>query len=106
MKRFGLWAAFALAVIVAVVATRDPQANTPTARADRLEHRIACPICVGESVAESNAQVSRDIRADIADRIRHGQSDDQILDYYTRNFPKQILNPADGGIEHVDVFHG
>ncbi|MEO7399138.1 MAG: cytochrome c-type biogenesis protein CcmH, partial [Ilumatobacteraceae bacterium] len=53
-------------------------ARTPDERVERVAATIKCPTCVGQSVAQSEAPASRDIRADIARRITLGESDDQI----------------------------
>ena len=56
------------AIVVLVVRSRPD--DSPAARAARLEHQLACPVCEGQSVADSNAPESRQIRADIPARIR------------------------------------
>ncbi len=82
---------------IAVAAFRS-DSNDPQRRALQLERRIACPVCDGETVDGSNASISRDIRADIAQRIQRGESDDHIMAYYRAHYERYILNPSDGGI--------
>ena len=56
-------------------------------------------MCVGESVADSNAPESRAIRADIVKRIRAGQHDSEIRDAYVAIYGEHILlTPSNGGI--------
>ena len=89
----------ALVIVVALaVAWFRPQHESFSAHAHRLEEHIACPVCTGESVADSNSSASDDIRHDIETRLRVGQSDDEILGYYAAHYPKQMLNPSDGGL--------
>jgi cytochrome c-type biogenesis protein CcmH len=87
-------------VIVAalVIAFFRPQHQTPEQRAHNLEEHIACPVCTGESVADSNSEASAVIRQGIQTRIKEGQSDQTILQYYESRYPKQQLDPSSGGI--------
>ena len=58
MKRAWVpWLALAavLLIAVAVLVARSGPSHTPAARAARLESQLACPVCTGESVADSNA---------------------------------------------------
>ena len=58
------WVALAVIVVVAVavLVVRSRPSSSPSARAARLSSELACPVCTGESVAESNAPESRAIR--------------------------------------------
>ena len=55
-------------------------------------------MCIGESVADSNSSESSFIRQDIEARMRKGQSDSEILGFYAHAYPKQMLNPSNGGL--------
>jgi cytochrome c-type biogenesis protein CcmH len=102
LRRWWLpWLALAAVVVIAVVvlAARSGTSNSPAARASRLDNQLACPVCVGESVADSNAPESRAIRADIVKRIHAGQHDAQIRDAYVAIYGEHILlTPSNGGI--------
>jgi cytochrome c-type biogenesis protein CcmH len=95
------WLALAVVVVIAgiVLAARSGPSNSPAARAARLDNELACPVCSGESVADSNAPESRAIRADIVKRIRAGQRDSEIRDAYVGIYGEHILlTPSNGGI--------
>jgi cytochrome c-type biogenesis protein CcmH len=95
------WLALGAVVLVsiAVLVVRSQPSDSATSRAHRLERELACPVCTGESVAESNAPEARAIRDDISDRIRRGQSDAEIRAAYTRVYGERILlNPANDGL--------
>ena len=101
MKRWLPWLALAAIVIVAVtvLVVRSRPSDSPSSRAHRLGQELACPVCTGETVGESNAPEARAIRADIVDRIHSGQSDEQIRAAYTRVYgDKILLNPSNGGL--------
>jgi cytochrome c-type biogenesis protein CcmH len=95
------WLGLAAVVAVAgvVLAAGSGPSNSPAARAARLDNELACPVCVGESVADSNAPESRAIRTDIVKRIRAGQRDSEIRDAYVGIYGEHILlTPSNGGI--------
>ena len=95
------WLALAVVVVIAgiVLAARSGPSNAPAARAARLDNELACPVCVGESVADSNAPESRAIKVDIVRRIRAGQRDSEIRDAYVAVYGEHILlTPSNGGI--------
>ena len=58
MRRWWVpWLGLAVVVVIAVVVLvgRSGPSDAPAARAARLENELACPVCTGESVADSNA---------------------------------------------------
>ena len=66
--------------------------------ADTLEDQIAeisgelmCPVCEGQSVAESNAQLARDMRAIIKTKLLEGKSKEEIIDYFVSSYGETIL---------------
>jgi len=95
------WLALAAVVVIAiaVVIVRSGPSHTPAARASRLYNQLACPVCTGESVADSNAPESRAIRIDVVRRIRAGQTDEQIRDAIVALYGEHVLlTPSNGGI--------
>ena len=89
----------AFVALLAYGATKDSGPHTPEERVESISRRLACPVCDGESVADSNAPESRAIRADIAKRIRAGQRDSQIRAAYVERYDEKILlTPSNDGI--------
>jgi cytochrome c-type biogenesis protein CcmH len=101
LARWGAWMAIA-AVVAISLAVGTVSSASPKTNADRLlaiSQSLRCPVCSGESVAESNVSVSVDIRADIAKRIDQGQTDDQIRQYYADHYGEYILlTPKSTGV--------
>lgn len=102
MKRWWVpWLVLAVVVLipVAVLVARSGPSRAPASRAARLENELACPVCTGESVADSNAPESRAIRVDVVRRIRAGQSDTEIRDAYVAIYGEHVLlTPSNGGL--------
>ncbi len=102
MKRWWIaWLALAAVVVIAiaVLVARSHPSSSPSARASRLARELACPVCTGESVADSNAPESRAIRIDIAKRIHDGQDDTEIRDAYVAIYGEHVLlTPSNRGL--------
>jgi cytochrome c-type biogenesis protein CcmH len=95
------WFALGAVVIVSVVVlvVRSHPDHSPAARAARLEHQLACPVCEGQSVADSNSPQSRAIRDDIPRRIAAGQTDAEIRAFYVSRYTEKILEtPSNSGL--------
>lgn len=82
----------ALAAFLAVGVVRGDTALTPQDRVDSISKRIACPVCSGESVFESQAPSAKNIRAQVASDVDTGLlSDDEIIAEIQRSFGGRVL---------------
>ena len=96
-----IWTTVAVVFVGAMlIATLGrPAARTPDEHMLSVAASIKCPTCIGQSVAQSEAPASQDIRADIGRRITLGESDDQIRqDLASRFGPDILLSPSHRGI--------
>jgi len=94
------WFALGLVVIVAIVVlvVQSRPSDSPASRAERIEHDLACPVCEGQSIADSDAPESRAIRAEIPQQIAAGRSDAEIRAFILARYPDIELAPASSGI--------
>jgi cytochrome c-type biogenesis protein CcmH len=96
-----------LAVLLVALVIGTLRSSAPETNADRvmaIARTLKCPVCDGESVAESNADASLQIRADIAKRLDQGQTADQIRAYYAspdRYGPGVLLTPSSTGVSSL-----
>ncbi len=81
----------ALAVLLTYGSLDGAAAPSDAERAAIIARSLRCPQCAGESVAESNVSVAREIRADIARRVDAGQSDDEIRAAYAALYGEAVL---------------
>lgn len=88
----------ASALVIGVVDAAPPQSQAE--QVQRIARTIRCPQCQGQSVAESDVAVARQIRADIARRVGEGQSTAEIQQAYIDDFddPSIVLTPPADGI--------
>ena len=95
-----------VAVTVLLVGALDQAgARTEEERVQSISRTIQCPACSGQSVAGSNASSAQAIRAEIADRVAEGQTDDEIRAYFASRYGDQILlTPPSSGAGAVVWF--
>ena len=99
--RRGAWVAMALVALLALgvgVFVNEQPARSTEERTSQLAERVKCPTCRSQSVSESEAPIAREIRAEIAQRIEAGESDEQIEDYLVSRYGQEVLltPPASG----------
>jgi cytochrome c-type biogenesis protein CcmH len=90
-----------LVILVAfVLGTRpDDTPRTNEERSHALADGLKCPTCRSQSVADSDAPVSKEIRAEITRRIEGGQTDAEIRAYLTGRFGEDVvLTPSATGV--------
>ncbi|MDE0267782.1 MAG: cytochrome c-type biogenesis protein CcmH [Acidimicrobiaceae bacterium] len=79
------------------IAGKPPLTNAD--RANVLAQRFACPVCSGQSVAESDVPVSQEIRRQIAVWVDEGRSDNYIRDQLVAAYGTAVdYVPAASGI--------
>ena len=61
------------------------------ARARAITINLRCPVCQGESIDDSNAPISRDLRLAVRERLVAGDSDDQVIEYVTTRYGEFVL---------------
>jgi cytochrome c-type biogenesis protein CcmH len=61
------------------------------ARARALSQILRCPVCQGENIDDSNADVARDLRRLVRERLLAGDRDDQVLTYITDRYGEYVL---------------
>lgn len=72
------------------------------ARARDISRDIRCPVCQGETIDDSNAPISRDLRLIIRERLVAGDTDAAVVDYIVARYGEGVLfNPPAEGVNLV-----
>jgi cytochrome c-type biogenesis protein CcmH len=103
MRRSRLvWITLAVVTIsaVAMLALGSDPGRSLEARAERIDRKLACPVCTGETVADSNAPQSRAIRIGVLDRLRRGETERTIIAHYVSIYgDRVVLTPSTAGLD-------
>jgi cytochrome c-type biogenesis protein CcmH len=68
----------------------------------RIAQELQCPICQGQSVAESNSQLAVQMRALIREKLAAGESREAILQFFVERYGDNVLMaPRFGGFNSV-----
>ena len=84
----------ALAVIAAVWSTLliiKPKQETLDQRVQDVASQLKCPVCQGESVADSQATIAQQMRQVIREQLQSGKSEQDVVQYFVRSYGNQIV---------------
>ena len=60
-------------------------------RINALGARIKCPVCQGEAIGDSPSETSRAMMAIVEEKVAAGETDAQIVDFFTARYGNGIL---------------
>ncbi len=89
-----------LCVMVVLVAALPALAVEPTemlkdpaleARAREIGQALRCVVCQNQSIDDSAAEVARDMRRTVRERLVAGDSNDQVFDYMVARYGDYVL---------------
>lgn len=66
----------------------DPVLET---RARAISANLRCPVCQGETIDDSNAPISRDLRLAVRERLLAGDDDEAVVDYVVDRYGEFVL---------------
>lgn len=97
-RRWLPWVLLAgIAIGALVVGThRSPPSSSPDARVMHIAGEVRCPVCEGQSAAQSQAAASVQIRDQIGQELAAGESEQQILAGLERAYGPSILEKPQG----------
>ncbi len=91
-----LAAVLGMLTVAAVDERSEPMSNGE--RVYALSQEFACPVCGGQSIAESDVPIAREIKREIRRRLDQGQTDAQIRQYLGNLYPGMDLRPTASGV--------
>ena len=86
-------AIFLLLAAPALAFSNDDRLADPAQeqRAIELSRELRCLVCQNQSIEDSNADLARDLRRIVRERVQAGDSDAQILSYMTTRYGDWVL---------------
>ena len=88
---------FRFALLALCLAAAAHAADAPLTAAEP-EPELRCLVCQNQTIADSNAELAVDLRNQVRDMLRQGQSEQQIIDYMTARYGDFVLyRPPVGG---------
>ena len=100
MIRAGLLALALLAAVPAGAVQPDEVLSDPAleARARELSRNLRCLVCRNESIDESHADLARDLRLLLRERLVAGDTDEQAIAFIVARYGEYVLlTPTTGG---------
>ena len=85
-----------IAVVLASSCVREDDL-TADQRIHQLSQQLMCPVCDGQTLDQSQAQLSEDMKAVIHQKIEDGDSNQQIRDYFVERYGEIVLASPDAG---------
>ena len=87
-----------LAVLLLLGASAWGREAAPAAEDPRLEQRVMaiaaelrCLVCQNQTIAESDADLAKDLRDQVREKLRQGQSERDIMDYMIARYGDFVL---------------
>ena len=67
-------------------------------QAQAIDQRLMCPVCPAETIDQSQADVAIQMRELVREKLRAGESEEQIYDFFVERYDKGVLAepPAEG----------
>ena len=90
--------AAALGILTVAAVDNDSGPANNGERVYALAEEFACPVCGGQSIAESDVPIAREIKREIRVRLDQGQTDAQIRSYLGNLYPGMDLRPKASGV--------
>ncbi len=81
----------ALALVWGVTLVRASQPKSLDERTQEVASQIQCPICNGESVADSPSGLASEMRNVIRQKLAQGESEQQVIQYFEARYGDTIL---------------
>jgi cytochrome c-type biogenesis protein CcmH len=70
-----------------------PASDDPVleARVMRISAELRCLVCQNQTIADSHADLAQDLRGQVREMLKKGQSEAQIIDYMTQRYGDFVL---------------
>lgn len=85
------WLMLGVVALTAFAACVTEDDLTPDQRAYTLDREIMCPVCDGQTIDQSHAQIAVDMKEIVREKIAEGESNKDIRDYFVARYGEVVL---------------
>ena len=85
-----------LVMFAAAIACIREDDLTLEQRSHQLAGQLMCPVCDGQTIDGSNAQIAQDMRVKVRELLDSGSTNAQIKDYFVVRYGEEILAAPSG----------
>jgi cytochrome c-type biogenesis protein CcmH len=86
-------------LLAIAVVDRGDGSQSNADRVYEIAGQFACPVCQGQSIAESDVPIAKEIRLEIGKRLDQGQTESQIRGYLVAQYGENIdYTPRASGV--------
>lgn len=78
-------------LVSSVSCSRQAQPLTLDQRAQKIYNELMCPLCAGETIAQSSTEISAQMRALVREKLQQGATEQQILQYFKQRYGESVL---------------
>lgn len=78
-------------VVTALAACVSEDDLTPDQRAYTLDRELMCPVCDGQTLDQSHAQIAEDMKLILREKIAEGETNEEIRDYFVARYGEVVL---------------
>lgn len=93
MRRFLIAIFILVSALPALAVNPDEVLKDPVLeqRARGLSAHLRCMVCQNQSIDDSNAELAKDLRVLVRERLTDGDTDEQVLDYVVSRYGEFVL---------------
>jgi cytochrome c-type biogenesis protein CcmH len=96
--RWWLGLAFLVVGVVAAGCLQESSVPSLEQQAQALDRQLICPVCPGETIDQSRADLAKQMRVIVREKLAGGEPPDQILQFFVDRYgPSVLAEPPRGG---------
>jgi cytochrome c-type biogenesis protein CcmH len=90
---------------VGIASAQTPNEDVLKERTHAIAAKLRCPVCQGQALADSQSELSQQMRGVITEQLREGKTDAQVIDYFVAKYGEWILlEPKARGFNLIAYF--
>ncbi len=89
LRTAAAWLTLAAACMAA--SASEPANDVLDARVARLSEELRCLVCRNQSLADSDAELARDLKHELREQLAAGRSEEEVRDYLVQRYGDFVL---------------